>query len=215
MARLLAYRSQMPQAIEQARQASAVIGWLSSAEPDNAEWIQAGAMANFDRAGLELASGNLQQARSAADATCNAAAELIARDRSVIMWRIGLQRRCFDIRARIAISGGDPSDGVSLARQTLALAREETSPVNRGMMMARSNLVLGDALAKSGQGEAARSAYQAAISAWPQGVEEQPQELADHAVLLKRLGRRQEAAAIAKQLAAMGYRRPDYRREFK
>jgi hypothetical protein len=83
------------------------------------------------------------------------------------------------------------------------------------MMMARSNLILGDALTASGQAEAARSAYQAALSAWPVGVEEQPQELADHAMLLKRLGQRQDAATIAQQLAAMGFRRPDYRREFK
>jgi tetratricopeptide (TPR) repeat protein len=215
MARLLAYRGQMPQAIEQARQASAVIGWLSNAEPDNTEWIEAGAFSNFDRSGLELASGNLPQAQIAASAACEAAATLVAKDRSVTFWRTGLQRICFDIRARLATRGGDPSEGANLARQSLALARQEANPINRGMLMARSNLVLGDALTASGQREAARGAYQAALAAWPKGIEEQPQELADHAMLLKRLGRRQEAATLVQRLAAMGYRRPDYRREFK
>jgi tetratricopeptide (TPR) repeat protein len=214
IARLLAYRGQMPPAIEQARQASAVIGWLTNAEPDNAEWIQAGAYANFDRSGLELASGNLAQAKMAADAACGAAAALVARDRSVAKWRFDLQRRCFEIRARIATKSGAPSEGVNLARQALALARQETNSMSRAMLMARSNLILGNALAAAGQSDAARGAYQAALSGWPKGVEEQPQELADHAMLLKRLGHRQEAAALAQRLAAMGYRRPDYRREF-
>ena len=215
MARLLAYRGQMPRAIAQARQASAVIGWLTNAEPDNTEWIQAGAYANFDRSGIELAAGNLPQARAAADAACSASAELLAKDRSVALWRTGLQRRCADIRARIAIKSGDPSEGVNLARRALALAREETNSINRSMLMARSNLLLGNALLAAGQGEAARGAYRGALSAWPGGVEEQPQELADHALLLKRLGRRQEAAGFAQRLAAMGYRHPEYRREFK
>lgn len=214
MARLLAYRGQMPPAIEQARKASAVIGWLTSAEPENTEWIQAGAYANFDRSGLELASGNLEQAQMAADGACGAAAALVAKDRSVAKWRTDLQRRCFEIRARIAIKAGDPSEGMNLARQALALAREETNSINRGMLMAHSNLLLGNALLASGNGEAARDAYQKALDAWPQGVEEQPRELADHAMLLKRLGRRREADVLAQRLAAMGYRRPDYRREF-
>lgn len=215
IARLLAYRGQMPQAIEQSRQASAVIGWLTSTEPDNTEWIQAGAYTNFERSALELAFGNLSQARAAGDAACRAAAELLARDRNVLAWRTGLQRRCFDTRARIAMRAGDSSEAVNLARQALALAREETDPVNRGMMLARSNLVLGDALNASGQREASRGAYEAAVSAWPPGVEEQPPELADHAILLKRLGMQQDAAKLARKLASMGYRRPDYRREFK
>ena len=215
MARLLGFRGQMPQAIEQARRASSVIGWLTDAEPQNTEWIEAGALANFDRSELERASGNLSQAKAAADAACNAAAALVARDRSVTMWRTELQRRCSDIKARIAVRGGDPSEGVNLARQSLALAREEANPINRGMMLARSSLVLGDALTAAGQREAAKGAYEGAAAAWPQGIEEQPQELADHAKLLKRLGQRREAAALAQRLASMGYRRPDFRREFK
>jgi tetratricopeptide (TPR) repeat protein len=215
LARLIAYRGQLPRAIEQARLASAVIGWLTNAEPENTEWIQSGAYANFERSGLELASGNLGQARMAADAACGAAAELVAKDRSVTTWRIDLQRRCFDIRARIATKSGAPSEGVNLARQAVALAREEANSMSRGMLMARSNLALGDALTAAGQREAARDAYQTALSGWPEGVEEQPQELADHAILLKRMGRRQEAADLARRLAAMGYRHPDYRREFK
>jgi tetratricopeptide (TPR) repeat protein len=215
MARLLAYRGQMAEAIEQARLASAVIGWLTKAEPQNTEWIEAGTLASFERARLELDSGNLPQARAAADAACNASAGLVAKDRSVALWRTGLQRLCYDIRARIAVKGGDPSQGVNLARQSLALAREETNLINRAMMMARSNLILGDALTSADQSDEALSAYQRAISVWPQGVEEQPPELAEHAILLKRLGRGREASAIAQRLATMGYRRPDYRREFK
>ena len=210
MARMLAYRGQIPSALEQARQASSVSEWLTRTEPKNTEWMQAGAQVNFDRAGLELTSGNVQQAKAAAQSACHTATGLIETNRSVALWRTRLQLRCADIHARIALRTGDRVGGVNLAREALVLARTEQNAIDRGLMIAKAELLLGDALQSTGQRDAARGAYERALAAWPKGIEEQPRELADRAILLGLLGRTEDANRLARQLTAMGYRDPDY-----
>lgn len=212
MARMLAYRGQVPQAIEQARLASSVADWLSVTEPQNTEWTQAGAAANFDRADLELAAGNLAQARASATVACDATASLVAKDSTVAMWRTNLRLLCVGIKGRIALRSGDPNEAVSLAREALALARVEKNPIDRSFAVATAERGLGDALQAVGQQSAARGAYQRALDAWPRSVEQRPFELADYAGLLRRLNRSGEFAAVRKQLDAMGFRHPGYRR---
>ncbi len=178
------------------------------------EWAQAGAHTNFDRANLELAAANIDQARLAAASACAASTKLAETDASVAAWRIRLQLRCADVKARLALRSGDGASATDFARQALALARTEQNAIDRSLLLARTEMLLGDALRASGQRDAGRGAYQRAFSAWPKGIEERPQELADHASLLRRLNQTSEAASIAQRLSAMGYRHPDYRREF-
>jgi tetratricopeptide (TPR) repeat protein len=211
IARLMSYRGQMPQAIQEARRASTVAEWLTRTEPKNTEWIQAGAQTNFDRSALELASGDLSQARTAAKAACDASSALIAKDRSVAEWRTRLQLRCAKSKAMIALRSGQSSDAVGLARQALVLARTEQDSIQRGLEVASAELLLGDGLSASGQRDAARGAYERALAAWPQGIEEQPRNLAERASLLRRLNRTGELGAVRRRLTAMGYRHPDYR----
>jgi tetratricopeptide (TPR) repeat protein len=210
IARMRAYRGQMALAVDEARQASAVVGWLTATEPQNTEWMQAGAQANFDRAGLELAAGRINDARTAAQAACSAASQLLARDSSVTIWRTRLQLRCLRTKASIALRSGEAEQAVDLTRRAVALARTEKNATDRAFAVASAELALGSALAASGQPEAARGAYQRAQEAWPAKAEETPAELANHAILLRRLGRTREAAPISKQLSAIGYRHPDY-----
>jgi tetratricopeptide (TPR) repeat protein len=199
----------LPQSQEQARQASQVINWLTKVEPQNTEWMQAGALANFDRAGLELGSFQLTDAKSAASAACDSTERLIARDRSVSAWR-DLQLRCLRTRVRIAIRERDADAAVALARQGLVMARSEKNEVDRAFAIAGAEFALGEALARASQPDAARGAYERALAAWPKNVEERPSELADHAILLRRLGQQAEASRLAQRLAEMGYRHPDY-----
>ena len=210
IARLLASRGQLPQAIEESRRASAVTSWLMKTEPDNTEWMQAGAQASFQRAGLELAANRVDEARGVAQSACNTAAQLIARDRSVAMWRTTVQFRCLNVRARIALQTGALPEADSFARRALALARGEKDAVDRAFAVAAAEALLGDSLARQGQPGAARGAYERAIAAWPKDVQERPRELADHSILLRRLGRSAEAEELAGRLRAMGYRQPDY-----
>jgi tetratricopeptide (TPR) repeat protein len=212
MARIFAHRGQMPQALDEARQASALGEWLTRAEPDNTEWLQAGTQANFDRAGLELAAGRVDAAKAAAQIGCDTAADLLARDRSVADWRIDLQLRCLLEKARIALRTGATADAVRQSQQALAVARTEVNPTDRGFHLAAAEQMLGDALRQAGDRAAARGAYERALAAWPRNVEERPGELANHAILLRRLGRESELTKLAGQLNALGYKHPDFLR---
>jgi tetratricopeptide (TPR) repeat protein len=210
IARMLAYRGQIPQAIEQARKASATSDWLTKTEPQNTEWLQAGAQANFDRAGLELAAGHISDAQAVAQTACNASDRLLATDRSVAIWRTELQLRCLGINARIALKSGRNGEAVAFARQAIVLARTEQNSVKRGLAVGQAEQLLGGALLATAQRGAARGAFERALIAWPKNIEERPSELADHSILLRRLGRSNEANVLRQQLSAMGYRHPDY-----
>ena len=52
----------------------------------------------------------------------------------------------------------------------------------------------------------ARSAWSDALAAIPAGVAEKPSEMEEHATILERLGRGQEAAQLRARLAQIGYR---------
>lgn len=212
MARMLSYRGQMPEAIGQARQAASLAAWLTQTESQNTEWAQISAQTNFDLADLELSAGDADQARAANARGCAIADRLVETDRSVAMWRVRLQIRCAQLLARLAIRSGDGGAASTHARRALVLARGETNPLNRQLTIAKAEIMLGTALAAAGQREAGMAAFRRAAAAWPQGIEERPFELADHALLLQRVGRTDEANALRRRLAAMGYRHPDYLR---
>ena len=209
IARLLASRGDLAGALEQSSRAAADIDWLMRTEPENTEWIQAGARANFERAAIELSANRLVEARTATEAACEASAKLIARDRTVAAWRTSLRLDCLTSQARLALKSGRPSEAVSFAQQAVVLARTEAQPVDRAFASATAEMMLGDALMRTGQIGAGRGAYERALSAWPKSVEERPSELAQHAQLLRRLGRNSDAQPIIRQLNAMGYRDPE------
>jgi tetratricopeptide (TPR) repeat protein len=211
LARLLASRGDLVQALEQSHEAAAAIDWLMRTEPENTEWIQAGARANFERARIELSANRLAEARAATQAACDASGRLIARDRSVAAWRTTLRLDCLIGRATVALRAGKSGEAVSWAQQAVVLARTEAQPLERALATATAEMMLGDALMQSGHAGAARGAFERALSAWPKSVEKKPSELAQHARLLRRLGRNAEAQPMIKQLAAMGYRHPEFR----
>ena len=76
-------------------------------------------------------------------------------------------------------------------------------------------MALPDAEQSAGDPVAAKRSWQRALSAWPNGLEMAPRDLARRVVLLNRLGNRQEAAAEQSRLDAMGYRNPIFIRELR
>lgn len=208
MARLLAARGDLAGGLKQSQQTTVIIDWLTRTEPDNTEWLQAGANANFGRADLELTANRVGEARAATASACETTARLISRDQSVAKWRRNMQLRCLGTNARIALRSGAAAEAQGYAQEALALARTETNPIDRGFAISSAERTLGDALARSGNAEAARGAYERALAAWPKNVEYRPQQLSDQAFLLSRLGRRSEANQLKAQLSAMGYRQP-------
>lgn len=210
LSRLYASRGQINDAFEQAALANGVLAFLTKTEPENMEWVQIGASLKLEQAELQLAVGKIAEAKSSADAGCGAAQRLAQRDQTVEVWRTAIQKRCYSARAKIALRSGNATEALADARQALALSRAERGPADRAISTATANSLLSEALAASGQREAAAGALQAAIAAWPKDIEEKPSDLALHAKLLARAG--QSSQAITKRLSAMGYRHPEYLR---
>lgn len=210
MARLLSAMGQPDPALAEARRASEQAAWLIRTEPDNTEWLQARTNADFERAEIELAGGSVARAAEATHQGCATISALLARDRSVSAWRTRLKLDCLKLNARLALRNGTTDRAVLFARQALILARSTRDAIDRGFEIAAAEGMLGDALSRDGQREAARGAYERALAAWPKGVEERPRDLAERAGLLRQLGRTSDAASLTARLRSIGYRQADY-----
>ena len=153
-----------------------------------------------------LAANRIDDARVAARSGCDAAARLVARDPSVSAWRTSLRLNCLKTSGLIALRGGEADQAVSLARQAVAIARTEKRSTVQAIALARSEMILAESLAKSGQGEAARTAYQRALAAWPASISEQP-PTCDHVILLPASPNRR--CPTHDRALRVGYRQPD------
>jgi hypothetical protein len=78
------------------------------------------------------------------------------------------------------------------------------------LAVADAELLRGQIAERLGDQVTARSAWQAAATAWPKQGELKPHQLARKALLLERLGRRNEAEQANRQLGEMGYRHPAF-----
>ena len=210
VARLEAARNRLPEALDQSGQALHVAAWLIRTEPDNTEWLQASANAGFERAEILLAAGRIDEARTITAASCNTTMQLIARDRSVTIWRNRLRSYCLRTQAQIALRSGANDEALSFARQALILTRAEQDPFSKGLETAAAEGLLGDALAGSGRVSEAKGAYQRALAAWPADVELRPRDLVERALLLAKARQRTEARQVADQLRSIGYRNSDF-----
>jgi tetratricopeptide (TPR) repeat protein len=210
LARLAAARDDIPEALKQSGNALQVAAWLTRTEPNNTEWLQAGANAGFERAEILLASGRIDEARSTTAASCNTTMQLIARDPSVTIWRNRLRMHCLRSQALVALRSGAAGEGLTYARQALALARAENDPVTKGFETAAAETLLGEALSRTGRAEEAKAAYQRALGAWPADVELRPRDLVERSLLLAKAGRRAEAKQVGAQLRSIGYRNSDF-----
>jgi hypothetical protein len=65
---------------------------------------------------------------------------------------------------------------------------------------------VGDIQRDLGDGPAARSSWSAALAQLPRGATEEPGQMAEHALILRRLGRDAEAQPISTRLESIGYR---------
>jgi hypothetical protein len=151
-------------------------------------------------------------------AGCATVDDLIQRDSTVVEWRSELRGGCLRLRTRLALAGGIRDEARALARQLVALARSEAGArkgFDARVALATAEYLVGEADRASGDSASASSSWKRALAAWPSGVELTPRNLAREAMILKRLGRGEDAASIESRLAAMGYRHPAYLRELR
>jgi hypothetical protein len=92
--------------------------------------------------------------------------------------------------------------------RALASARTESNedPVTDRYHIAASSRLLGDIRRRAGDERGAMAAWSAGLAQLPPNVAERPSEMEEHAQLLRRLGRGDEARPLADRLAAMGFK---------
>ena len=202
-------RGQAAAALEQYRAAVAHAERLAATEPDNAEWLEYGYLARLYLARQLFLAGQSAEAVAQANAACQVVRHLLTRDGSNATWRNGLSS-CLVVQGHLALESGAKAEAVNFARQSIAAAQSGPAPggdaVTRAFVLAQAYTLLGDGERALGNQDAAQAAWQHALSTIPDGITERPDEMADRAKILTRLGRTGEAAPLRAKLQRMGYR---------
>jgi tetratricopeptide (TPR) repeat protein len=198
---------------EQLRAGVSVGEALLQAEPQNTDWAAMTAWAKFELARFELAQRNIDEASALTSSFCDAADRLVARDSTVVDWRLDLRSECLEMRARIALARGSSPDARDFADRMADLANLEIAraPSNDARItLAIAQTLRGMIAQASGSGPDARAAFQAAAAAWPASEPDRPFLMARKVVILSGLGRRDAAEALASKLKRIGYEDPIY-----
>ncbi len=193
-------------AVDQLRAAVADGDKLLSLEPRNAKWLESTLSARLALARELFDKGGSSPAADV-EATCARYRQLLAQDPSIALRRAGF-RDCLILRSRVAAQAGQGAAAASFAAQAVDVAKsvKTTDPVADKFGAAAALRTLGEMRARSGDAPGARSAWNQAAALIPTGVAEKPLEIREHAVLLERLGRNDEAAELNRRLAQIGFR---------
>jgi tetratricopeptide (TPR) repeat protein len=204
---LLGERRQQARAASELGTAVGEADRLIELEPRSAIWKLTGAMTRLSLAKELLAAGNDGDARTQTTAGCRLAAGLKVSGAG-LSWARTVQTDCLTLESRLALAGGATADALTNAERALASARSERNedPISDRYRVAAAYLLLGDVRQRSGDSEAARTAWSAGLAQLPQGVAERPQDMSTRAELLRRMGRSAEARPLTERLAELGYR---------
>ena len=112
------------------------------------------------------------------------------------------------LAAELRLSSGDPQAAIAPARRALGLSRDMGAgdPVTARMAMAEANRLLGDALGRIGNRDAARIAFRQALAALPAPERLKPREQAVMVQVLNRNGELARARKLSAHLNTIGYR---------
>jgi tetratricopeptide (TPR) repeat protein len=209
---LYAWRGDTEKALEHLRAAVAHSDALMTLEPTNSRWRGFSARARLNLADVLLTTGQKDVATTETAAACMASARLVAADAKVQAWR-AIVRECWDMRARIAAASGNAAQASAFAERAVTTAKtvQSTDPIEDKFELAQTFRVLGDARKSLGDMAGAAAAWQAALAALPPDVAEKPNEMAERAMLLQRVGQSEAARQRTARLNAMGYRNPELR----
>ncbi|HEY6048063.1 MAG TPA: toll/interleukin-1 receptor domain-containing protein [Sphingomicrobium sp.] len=204
---LYAERGQQGPAADQFRQAISQAAMLTAVEPGNTVWQQYGFESRIGYATVLLAAGQRDEAGVQTNAACKTIAGLLRQPAPKPDWRIG-QVDCLLLQGQLALAAGAKDDGLRLAQQAIATARtvHTVDRVADASLLERAYRVTGDIARARGDLPGAQAAWTSALSQFLDGVPLMPRELAEHAMLLDRLGRAGEAQQLKQRLAAMGYK---------
>jgi hypothetical protein len=202
-------RGQRDLASENLRSAIGEADTAISVESTNTQSLAFGFATRLAFANYLLATGDPADAATQNSSACAIASKLILRDSAVPLWRAGL-RDCWTMKSRLLLASGAGSHASAAARKAVAIAKSIKTR-DRGadlFALAIAYRLLGDAQRSVGNVSAAQDAWASAFAALPRGVGERPNEIAEHAIILRRLGRETDVRRLTNRLASMGYQQP-------
>jgi eukaryotic-like serine/threonine-protein kinase len=207
LAYMYAERGQADLATQQFNAAIANADALTALEPHNAVWLDYGARARLSLAKLLLAIGREADAAAQASAACQTERALLTRPAPKPDWRKGWYA-CTILQSGLASANGAKDQALAAAGAAVSAARaaRTSDKVEDKFRLARAYRLVGDVERDRGDLAAARNAWAQGLAVIPSGVPEAPDEMQDHATLLERLGRNNEAQPLTDKLRAMGYR---------
>ena len=207
LGRWLASEGAFGPALDESRAAVRTGQALIPTAPDNMTWVMYTAGAQLDLAKILLAHGDTQEAAEQTRGGCDLADRVFSRNSGDVTAQ-QLVVDCLAQRAQVALASGSVDEALSLARRTYSAARALRSgdPVGDRLAVAYACGLIGNVQNRSGDTDAARKAWEAALAAWPSGIRETPRQIAIRADLLGALGRVEEAKPLRQRLTAMGYR---------
>jgi tetratricopeptide (TPR) repeat protein len=202
-----AERGELGPAAAQFRTAIAQADQLTSVEPGNNLWQQYGYEARIFYAQMLLGAGQRAEAAAQTTSACNTIGRLLLQKAPKPDWRIG-SVNCLLLKAQLSLASGAKDDALRSAQQAVAATREVHSQdrYSDASLAEKAYRVLGDIQQARGDLAGAGASWTRALSLLPTGVPEVPQEIAEHALLLERLGRAAEAQQLNQRLATMGYK---------
>jgi tetratricopeptide (TPR) repeat protein len=202
---LYASRGQFDHALPQLQAAVDLAGQLIPVEPENDVWKRLAASARLELGKALLAAGKPRDAAQQIRGGCALVAAATSAARTA--WR-ALQTQCFSRQAVLALASDSHADALRFASQAVSSARLEHGgdPISNHYRVAAAYRLLGNARSDSGDPQGAREAWTTGLSLLPENIKEKPQEMYEHAELLRRLGRADEARPIEARLTAIGYR---------
>jgi tetratricopeptide (TPR) repeat protein len=214
--RINAERGDIPKSVEQFQSALQLAARLEAVEPSNTETREMATWANFGLARTKLAANAVDEAAALITPACDATDRLIARDGTVVEWRLDLRSSCLELQARLALARNNASEAGRYADDLLAAAKAESARTHsQDAAIAEANawLMKGLALRAAGNGPMSTSAFKQASASWPAGVADRASYMARRVVIFKATGRTAEANALAQRLAAVGFADPLYLRD--
>jgi len=214
--RLNAVRGNLAAGIQQLRTSVNIGDALLKAEPANTDWAAMTAYSKLELARFDLAARNVDEASALVRSGCDSADRLVSKDSTVVLWRMDLRSMCLETKIRAAVARGALAEAQELSGQLNGLAQGELarSPSSDArLVLANAYLLRGLVQSSSGDRAGARDAFASALRSWPAGASDRPALIARKVVILKGLGRREEAAGLAARLDRMGYGDPVYKRD--
>lgn len=211
LSRLALWRGDLDGALVFAQLANASAQELRSTEPDNVEWAENASYAALRLAEAQDARGDPQAAAMATEHACAIAEQLVAREPSVSTWRSRALVPCMIQRTRILAKQGGTASALAFAERALRTARGgDPDNLEARRVLAAAHELMADMADASGRERQAVEQRTAALASLASLGELSPVDLARRAIILQRLGQRQQAQPIVDALRTIGYRHPHY-----